>query len=269
MHFLRGSELNGSIRARFRAVCDCDIVASSPAAAIKRILSIYASEDSILSSTASRGLASVLDAKLSLHPLLRKQPERLLLTAPHTHWSPETLIIAVHDPEQNCLFIGANDIQDDWIYAPVSFVFVDQTPVPYEFFCLDGNSIDVEVLDEFFSLLPTVAECLDSAKDGLGFSYDYRSAVFPNDTLRSTVESDFNEDVGIVMTSSCFERMEGSSELEKAISVAWPALTKIRIDALDTEEKGIFAQLSAQISNCNSEEERALMLEQLISFLEE
>lgn len=107
------------------------------------------------------------------------------IVAPHTHWDKVRPIVISSDG--NRYSSSARDLDPHKTYFPVSFVFSDEGPLPYEW-ADDSVSVDSAALKTCFAIIKKVNRAIHSQNLPLGISLNFRFKELMEERILPTIE---------------------------------------------------------------------------------
>ncbi len=217
------------------------LLAPSPKAAVDRLSLKYGDRPTRIG-TNCRGivefrklLKSALDDSYSL---------AMIITAPHTHWEPGP-IVQTFDPAENRYWVGP--VRGSEPFFPVSFVFSEIGPVPYEW--ADASCrLKTSELVVAWGMVRSIADAISKHPIlrpplPLGISLHHRfKAIFDQPTI-STIEVPADDGCGL----SYITRDQAVYPLFSAEEnqVGWSSST---VPELSPDEVAVLEELDAQLS---------------------
>jgi hypothetical protein len=244
-------------------------ISLSPSDAIKRIRQVHGIDGDI-SVSAMQDLNKVIN--LAAHFVatssnLSKTPEKILVLAPHSHWGDNLIITTTYDPDNKHFLIGRNEILPDSLYYPVSFVFFEGNADPFEWL-RGGDVIQEPLIREFWALIEILSPFIDSRIHAVGIGFDYRNAVVVDSIISPTIELNWDDERGVILSSLAFELSHGPEELKASESVAWPLLAQHMRGKLEGPSVQIMDKVSSLLENAIGEIERNHLLKAILESLD-
>lgn len=187
------------------------------------------------------------------------QPEvcnGLAILAPHTHWEPALPIVYTFDRDKDRYLVGNLAPNAGTHYTPVSFVFSDDGPLPYEW-CDSTIEINNRSWHKLVQVIEHVGRVVSDLGWPLGLGFDFR---FKNSLLDDTVptvelpveESDHSKLSQVIRFSTFIESGGRESEIEQ---VSWTAQSE-KVLGLGQQEQAVLTRLRQQLRSLETKAER-------------
>lgn len=168
----------------------------------------------------------------------------LVLTAPHTHWKTKSPIIYL--VERDYYIIGAHNLIDEEMYIPVSFIFGQHSPIPYEWISSSSIKFDEKEIIQCISYVKELNKQLENKDIPLGIAIDFRfKETLTQESIRSIeIPDKRNPDFSTILNGTVkIEELEGNVE-----QVSWHALSD-RIYGFNEKELSAINDMRAFLNN--------------------
>lgn len=168
-------------------------IAKNPEIALQQISSIYGSLPEI-SGSLNRGIVYIRDLLYERLGSLNIPAffAAFAIVAPHTHWESDELITYFFDKSNSRYVIGPHEIKIQNTYYPVSFCFLDNVTIPYEW--VSAELINSEHLPQLYNVIDQLALQIAKNAPGFGLSLDFRFKANVIDPSVNTVELPIDDD---------------------------------------------------------------------------
>lgn len=183
----------------------------------------------------------------------------LILMAPHTHWEDRVPTIYQFDTDKDYYVIGPHEIEENEEYIPVSFVFSDMGPLPYEWAHKSIN-LDRKEWKIAFDLIAELNDLVWSENYPIGVSIDFRFKESIFEFGKSTVELPINEKDPAFEDFAYITRLEDHMEEVKqtngednSVQVSWHPRSE-KLYAFSSKEMDIMDSLRKELGAMNEEE---------------
>jgi hypothetical protein len=174
--------------------------------------------------TSGSNIIGINDIRNIFFDINKKEEEcnALTIVAPHTHWSSDIPINYSFDETHNRYIVGPQTIDYNVIYRPVSFVFLDKFPVPYEW--VDNTILinDVE-LQRAYELIYNLNIQISTFNYPLGIAINFRFKDSLFDEPEGSVEIPIvgereNDGLSNILTFDNFTAQKSNDSTEQ---VSW------------------------------------------------
>jgi hypothetical protein len=260
---LTGRDLLTKGMAFFTHAIKTDAVTLNPNLGRARLTQIYG--DNL---TTGRNLAEFPSLKPYLqrlrslasdHPAVTACETCVLLLIPHTHWGRHAVIRIEYRKDKGRIDIGEIDVHPDALYAPVSFVYIEGQPVPYEWM-LERDLPDPKLHAAVLAYIQDAACIANTSETGFGIGYNYSSWMTPPDGVIGTIEAEMETEgnFGAIYTTLDY------GVIVKGGYVGWPVLSQDRAAAfLSAAERALVEDVMSLLESVESEKERQALWERL------
>lgn len=171
------------------------------------------------------------------------------ITAPHTHWPDKKAVIYQYEPNKNIYVIGPFDTINSSRYIPVSFVFNEGLPLPYEW-AHESVAIDEREWELCYNLICQLnAKLENNIPLGIAIDFRFRSSLFDTSqpSLEVPIEDDkegFNPEFSYIVNSPGIIQRNESSATEQ---VSWHPISELSYQ-FSEEELVLLNQLRSNLS---------------------
>ena len=183
----------------------------------------------------------------------------LMIVAPHTHWRKPESIVYRFDAEHQRYLIQNQTLRKAEGYLPVSFVFSDDGPLPYEW---TDNSIfiDRNEYDRAYRLISELNSIVASFNWPLGISIDFRfkKSLFSKNLASIETDSEFEDVLQIRLRNE-------TSGGDGFVQVSWPAARMSPSSKLSEREYHLLLDLESSLSEIEDEQKRICSLESMFA----
>jgi len=114
------------------------------------------------------------------------------LMAPHTHWEDRVPTVYHFDPENERYIIGPHQLEANAEYLPVTFVFTEMGPMPYEW-AHPSVKLDKEEWKKAFDLVCELNSIVWSHQYPIGVNMDFRFKDSLFEVSKSSIELPIND----------------------------------------------------------------------------
>ncbi len=191
-----------------------------------------------------------------------------VITAPHTHWDNKKPIVYHYEFDKNRYLIGPQEIDEDKIYTPVSFIFTQFGVLPFEWtddtIIINENEFitSISVLENMVAYVNEFPSCF-----GVSINFRFKASLynFPLISVEHPISdiSKYNDLAEILLVND-YENKYGDEKVEQ---VAWSSIPENRIILNDDEEE-IYSIILNSIDKSMSDSDKIKYINEMLKFPE-
>lgn len=237
-------------------------VIDGPSKSLENIEKYYKCNPSIDGGNIS-GISLIRDILFSIIKE-KKILNSFVITAPHTHWPYKKPVIYLYDKKLSQYIIGPHKIDISTEYIPVSFVFFNNTPLPYEWVdeSVYINRKEWLICHDIISILN---EKIQDKNIPLGIAIDFRfrSSLFDENQPSLELPTEDNnkqyKNFSYIINSSSFIENEIQEATEQ---VSWHSISDRMYDFTECEQI-LISQLRQILDSVDSMTEKEDLIREI------